>query len=128
MILRRYMSLLGIGAAKIDLRLDKTHFQSGECVTGFFHIKGGTIEQQVKRIECDLVMRNELEDKEEVIETFTIYTSQMIESEAHNKLDFRLTLPLNLTQSSANVIYRFKTRMIFDEGVKSEDQDRIFIK
>jgi sporulation-control protein len=128
MILRKYMSLLGIGSATIDLKLDHTKFQPGECVTGHFHIQGGTIEQQLKRIECDLVMKNEEENKEVIIESSTIYTTQMIESQEQNQLNFRFTLPDKLEKSSSTIKYRFKTKMIFDAGVKSEDQDLIHIQ
>lgn len=127
MILRKYMSLLGIGSATIDLKLNQTKLQAGDCVTGHFHIQGGTIEQQLKRIECDLVMMNEEENKEETIESTTIFTTQMIESQEENQLQFRFTLPADLEKSSSTIKYRFKTKMIFDAGVKSEDQDLIYI-
>lgn len=127
MILRKYMSLLGIGSATIDLKLDHTKFQPGECVTGHFHIQGGTIEQQLRRIECDLVMKNEEENQEIILESSTIYTTQMIESQEQNQLNFRFTLPEELEKSSSTIKYRFKTKMIFDAGVKSEDQDLIHI-
>ena len=71
LILRKYMSMLGIGSAKIDLQLPKHEYTPGENVTGTFHIEGGTIEQQIRRIECDLVMTTS-EETEEVIGTSTI--------------------------------------------------------
>lgn len=127
MILRKYMSLLGIGSATIDLKLDQTRFQAGECVTGHFHILGGTIEQQLKRIECDLVMKNEDENNEVTLESTTIFTTQLIESQEENQMQFRFTLPIDLEKSSSVIKYRFKTKMVFDAGVKSEDQDLIYI-
>lgn len=121
------MSLLGIGSAKIDLCLEKTSFQPGESVKGLFVIQGGTIEQQLKRIECDLVSTDSNEE-EKVIETTTIYTSKTIRSdEKHDQLSFSFVLPEELDKSSKELEYRFKTRMIFNEGVKSEDQDFITI-
>ena len=48
LILRKYMSMLGIGSAKIDLQLPKLQYTPGENVSGIFLIEGGTIEQQIK--------------------------------------------------------------------------------
>ena len=48
MILRKYMALIGIGSAKIDLILEKVSYKPGEQVKGYFMVKGGTIEQQLR--------------------------------------------------------------------------------
>lgn len=121
------MSLLGIGSAKIDLKLDQITFQPGERATGHFFITGGVIEQQLKRIECDLVLTDKDNEVEEVIHTTTILTTKMIESEEINRVNFNFDLPRNIQASSKNINYRFKTKMIFKEGIKSEDQDEIII-
>ncbi|URT70510.1 sporulation protein [Cytobacillus firmus] len=127
MILRKYMSMLGIGSAKIDLQLPKLQYTPGENVSGIFLIEGGTIEQQIKRIECDLVMTSPEDDKEEVIGTATILSTKVIESEETNKMDFNFQLPEDIPCSAPDRIFQFKTRLIFNEGVKSADLDKITI-
>jgi sporulation-control protein len=121
------MSLLGIGAAKIDLILEKETYVPGETVHGKFVIIGGTIEQQLKRIECDLVMTDVIMEKEEIINTSTILTSDCIPSEGSNQISFTFRLPDNAQLSTDTVHYRFKTRLIFKKGVESIDQDAIQI-
>ncbi|MEK3646088.1 sporulation protein [Aeribacillus sp. FSL M8-0235] len=40
MLLRKYMSKIGIGSATVDLVLDKETYSPGEKVTGTLYIKG----------------------------------------------------------------------------------------
>ncbi|PLT30769.1 sporulation protein [Peribacillus deserti] len=127
MLLRKYMSLIGVGSAKIDLILQKDTFKPGDAVHGYFLIKGGTIEQQIKRIDCDLVMTDKAADAENVIDSATILTTQLIKAEETNKISFTFKLPDSVPISSKEVSYRFKTKLTFDEGVESRDLDRIQI-
>jgi sporulation-control protein len=127
MLLRKYMSLVGIGSAQIDLILEKEAYEAGETVRGTFHIKGGTIEQKLKRIECDLVRVDPILELEEVIHTATILTSSTIDANAGNQLSFTFTLPENIRPSTVDRKYRFTTRLHFTQGVASVDQDAISI-
>lgn len=123
MLLRKIMSLVGIGSAKIDLILEKEIYRPGEHVKGYFLLNGGTIEQQLKRIDCDLVKVEQ--GREYMIDSTSILTSRSIESEASNKIQFSFKLPTSLPISTEEISYRFKTRLTFTEGVESIDQDII---
>ncbi|MED4534383.1 sporulation protein [Metabacillus fastidiosus] len=125
MILRKYMSLLGIGSAKIDLILEKEIYKAGDLVRGNFSIEGGTIEQKLKRVECDLLLTDHAAGVEKVIDTTTILTARSINSEEAYNLPFCFKLPAALTASTDELSYRFQTRLVFDEGVTSQDQDII---
>ena len=121
------MSLLGIGAARIDLILPKESYKPGEDINGYFLIRGGTIEQKIRRIDCDLVMIVESTGEEKVIDSTTILTSKKINSEEMNNSPFTFTLPDTVPISTKDISYRFKTRLTFNEGVESRDQDTIKI-
>ncbi len=125
MLLRKYMSLLGVGSAVIDLILPKDIYKRGELISGFFHLKGGTIEQQLKRIDSDLVLIDSEKAIEKVIDTATILSSKLINPEEVSKISFTFKLPEDIPASSDNISYRFKTRLTFNEGVESKDQDII---
>lgn len=127
MLLRKYMALLGIGSAQIDLILEKEIYKAGEIVNGHFLIKGGTISQELKRIDCDLVAVNRLEETEEVVDSVTILTTKVIQSEDVNKIPFTFLLPNTALVSTDNLSYRFKTKLAFKQGVESLDQDAIRI-
>lgn len=90
MILRKSLLLLGIGSAQIDLILPKNTYKSGELINGYFLIKGGTQEQRIRRIECDLIMDTHSTGMENTLKTSTILASSEIES--GKAMKFLLTL------------------------------------
>lgn len=125
MLLRKYMSLLGVGSAMIDLILPKETYKKGELINGYFYIKGGTIEQKLKRIECDLVMLNQKTGEEKVLDTAMVLSSKQINSEEDSQVSFTFKLPEDIPCSSETISYRFKTKLTFNKGVESKDQDII---
>ncbi|MCJ7843486.1 sporulation protein [Lederbergia sp. NSJ-179] len=127
MILRKYMSLLGIGSAQIDLILPKDTYKAGEYISGYYLIKGGTIEQQIKRIDCELIKIDQSKGIEKIMDTPTILTSKRIQSEECYKISFSFKIPTTITVSTEAIFYRFNTKLIFNEGVESKDQDIIRI-
>lgn len=129
MILRKYMARLGIGSAKIDLILEKAIYQSGEEVKGHFNVKGGTIDQQLKRIDCDFVrsyVKNGIDKEEVVIDNVTIFTTKSIEPDLVSIIPFRFILPKSI-EINDDFTYRFKSRLTFSQGVESLDFDDIQI-
>lgn len=127
MLLRKYMSLIGIGSPKIDLILEKETYRPGEQVKGYFLIKGGTIKQQLKRIDCDLIVYNDEEENEKTVDFTTILTNEHIHSDAINEVPFTFRLPESTEVSTKSLAYRFKTKLSFQQGVESVDQDLITI-
>lgn len=127
MILRKYMSLIGIGAATIDLTLPKKTYRAGEHIKGYFLIKGGIIDQKAKRIDCDLIMVEQSTGKEKTIDTSTIFTSRLIQAEEMHKISFSFEIPSSILTSTKEISYRFETKLTFSEGVTSKDQDIIHI-
>ncbi|MCA1058792.1 sporulation protein [Rossellomorea aquimaris] len=128
MILRKYMSLFGIGSAKIDLVLPKSSFKQGELLHGYFFLEGGIIEQKLRRVECDLVMIDKNGKDEKLIDTNTVLKSDIIQAEERNKLSFTYRIPKNIPSFNEGVRYLFKTKLTFDQGVESVDEDYISIE
>ncbi|WP_141433251.1 sporulation protein [Bacillus sp. 03113] len=128
MLLRKYMCQLGIGSAKVDLIIEKSGYISGDIVKGEILIQGGTIEQKMNRIECDLVVSNQLEKTEKtIVTTKTILSAKEIQSDEKTKFTFECHLPEDLAPSSKVISYHFKTTLFFEKGVESLDFDPIQI-
>ncbi len=127
MILRKYMSLLGIGSARIDLVLPKETYKPGEQIKGYFLIQGGTVDQRITSIECDLVLENSRTEKSQTIDKSTIFLSKMILADELNKVPFLYRLPDDIPFLDKEESYRFKTKLTFDKGTESIDQDWIKI-
>nr|WP_174731136.1 sporulation protein [Mesobacillus harenae] len=122
------MCRLGIGSAKIDLLLNKEQYVPGESIKGRFLINGGLFEQKMKRIECDLVCIDHDLESETTVETSTILTSKLIRSQESNTITFSFQLPESIYPSNKERSYKFKTKLIFEDGIKSVDLDEIIIK
>lgn len=127
MILRKTMSLLGIGSAKIDLILPKEMYRPGEPIYGYFLVNGGIVEQKIKRIDCDLIMVDQTTGLEKIMDSVTILSSTLISSEELNKIPFVFKVPTSVQASTEEITYHFKTQLTFDKGVESKDQDMIQI-
>lgn len=125
MLLRKYMSLMGVGSAQIDLVLEKDVLRPGEAVNGQFLIKGGTIDQHLKQIDCALVMVDEKTGAEKEIDNITIKIQTKIESEEDDKVPFSFKLQEDVPVSSKAISYHFKTKLTFEQGVESWDEDMI---
>lgn len=128
MILRKYMALLGVGSAQIDLILEKDKYRPGEIVKGKFIVKGGLIEQRLNRIDCDLMMSTEpdVSKNEKLLDSITIFTTKVIESATTNHIPFSFQLPHSI-DSTCNPSYRFKSKLTFKQGIESTDHDAIYI-
>ncbi|MFT9596783.1 sporulation protein [Mesobacillus sp.] len=125
MLLRKYMSLLGVGSAQIDLILEKDVLTPGDSVNGKFLIKGGTVDQDLQLIECALVMVNLKNEAETVLDTVTIDIQLRIQPDGDNEVPFSFLLPLDVPPSNKEISYHFKTKLVFKQGTESWDEDMI---
>ncbi|WP_394236424.1 sporulation protein [Niallia oryzisoli] len=128
MLLRKTMSLLGIGSASIDLVLEKETYSPGEQVSGHFLLKGGTVDQTISRIHCDLIVVDTETEQETIVDTVTILTSRKIQPNQEDQLSFTFTIPDGTDQSRKDQYYYFKSKLVFHEGTESKDHDIIYLK
>ncbi|KKB44750.1 sporulation protein [Bacillus thermotolerans] len=126
-MIKKWLSRIGIGSARVDLALEKLEYMPGEVVTGQFLLIGGAVEREVKRISCDLMRLNKGTDKETALESITILSSRSIKPEQVERVNFTFRLPEDLQPTEEDVSYWFKTTLHFDEGTASKDQDEIRI-
>ncbi|UAT32180.1 sporulation protein [Bacillus badius] len=116
------------GSAHIHLILDKKEFTPGERVTGYFSLEGGWFEQEIKRLECDLVVTDKQNQTEQLIQgAVTRLMSKSIESKESDQIPFTFLLPDELDSSSGSRSYRFHTRVVFSNGAQSVEHDEIKI-
>lgn len=60
---KKLLSKLGVGAAKVDLVLHRPHVRLGETLEGEFLIEGGTVEQQIRKLEVELQLTVQADGK-----------------------------------------------------------------
>jgi len=128
-LLRKMMSRLGVGSAYVDLRLNKHMLNPGDVIEGQLYIRGGTVEQKIKKLDVDFVCKTMRAGKEEdtVIATIPIAGEFVIEEEETKMLPFRYRLPDEIVPSQQGVSYRFITRLHIEDAVDTLDFDYIQI-
>ncbi|MCK9878365.1 sporulation protein [Frankia sp. Ag45/Mut15] len=78
MVMKRFMSRLGVGAAEVDTVLDRPQAQPGTVVTGVTNIVGGKVEQEIEKVLVSLEATVEVErDDSTWYEQVTFGTQQV---------------------------------------------------
>jgi sporulation-control protein len=129
MLLRKMMSRLGVGSAYVDLILNKTAFQQGECIEGILHIFGGTVEQKIEKLDVEFIQKTLRDGKEvdTVIATIPVAGAFQIEEGQRKQIPFMYQIPDSLPPSQPGISYRFITRLDIEDGVDTLDFDYIQI-
>ncbi len=123
----KLMCRFGIGATKIDLVLNKSEFRPGDVIKGEYELKGGRVEQKLKRIETDLLQYDENVNRSSVLHQNTILSSSTMKVNEQRTIHFSCRLSDAFPPSSESVSYKFVTRLVFDDGVNSVDHDEFQI-
>ncbi|TCP58145.1 sporulation-control protein [Tumebacillus sp. BK434] len=128
-MLKKFMAKLGVGASKVDLVLNKQHYELGEEIEGVFRIQGGSVEQQINRITADLLVTIRVRDRviSHPVTSIPVSSSFVIRPEEQKELPLRFTLPLNMPISRTGVTYHFATRLDIAGGVDGSDRDPVQI-
>ncbi|MCH5585100.1 sporulation protein [Shimazuella sp. AN120528] len=125
------LASMGMGAAKIDLRLDKEIVTTGQEVTGQIVATGGNAEQKVEGLSVYFMLKSvharsgsDLTERIAMIdvthEEFVIQPNETI------TFPFSFTCPANIPASSINTKYYFITNLEIKNAIDSHDRD--FIK
>jgi sporulation-control protein len=129
MMLRKIMSKLGVGAAKVDLILHRQQVALGEAIEGEFHIEGGTVEQHINKLEVELLLKVLLNGKQftKRIAVIPITSAFLIQPGEKKTVPFSYKLPMNLPITRNGIQYTFVTRLDIAGGVDTLDHDSITV-
>ncbi|OXB93635.1 sporulation protein [Parageobacillus galactosidasius] len=128
-MLKKLLSKLGVGAAKVDLVLHHPHVRLGEKLEGEFFIEGGTVEQRIRKLEVELQLIVQTNGKayRRTVAVIPVSPSFTIQPGGRKVLPFSYVLPLHLPITRPSVGYTFVTRLDIADGVDAFDQDAIRI-
>ncbi|GEN52543.1 sporulation protein [Halobacillus faecis] len=125
-MLSKWMNGFRIMAPKVDLVLDS----KGEdpCVlSGVFHLSGSWRKQNIKRLECDLVVVERGKKPILVEPVTTVLMTRTMEAGGSDAYPFRYELPRNLPILTEGKSYKLQTRLVFENNAKSFDHDEILV-
>lgn len=131
---RKVLSSIGIGAARIDLVLNKTRIAAGETITGQLKVEGGIIDQKVENVYLKLVMTSTFK-KDDRIQTITReFDHETISGSFLAKTGTALpveqityTVPENIPISAFPTRYYFVTGLDISSAVNPTDHDLVEI-
>lgn len=129
------LASLGVGAAQIDLILDRSFVVTGQEVTGKIVVSGGDVQQILEGLYVDFVLdsRYTIGDStrtvSEVVERIFIFKDYYtIQPNQHYEVPFSFQCPQGLPVSSVCTRYYFQTSLEIRQGIDSHDRDYIDVR
>ncbi|RXT07975.1 sporulation protein [Ammoniphilus sp. CFH 90114] len=125
---------IGIGAAKVDAKLDKNTYTAGENLTGTLLIQGGNIDQEINGIDLRLVTEviKEVDDKKvkqnvsfmshRAVSGFTIARGE------RKDLSFSFPIPMDTPITIGNSKIWLQTAMDISLAMDPTDRDFVTIR
>lgn len=125
------LASMGLGAAKIDLKLNRPHVKTGEEVTGEITVTGGKAEQNIEGLTVYFMLQSvHAKSSSEFTKRIAVidvsHEEFTLKPEEIRVFPFVFTCPANIPASSINTKYYFDTSLEIKNSVDSHDQD--FIK
>ncbi|SDW79313.1 sporulation-control protein [Marininema mesophilum] len=124
---KKMMAKLGKGGATVDLVLEGQDYLPGENVHGQLVIQGGTIEQEINKIDIELMMYLHSGKRElnHLLERFPFHQAFTILPGEKKSFPFSSHLPDDLPVSGNKVAYFFNTHLDIAQAVDHSDHDYI---
>ncbi|WP_421617269.1 sporulation protein [Brevibacillus sp. TJ4] len=127
---KKLMAKFGVGAAKIDLRLDGQGYRLGETMTGVIRIEGGNVEQRIVDLKVALLMKVSLRGKEVIktVETYPVKSNFTVQpNPAVQEIPFSFQVPAGLAVTAPSVSYNLQTKLDVEMAVDPTDMDLVVI-
>ncbi|MFD2680556.1 sporulation protein [Bacillus seohaeanensis] len=124
---------IGIGAASVDTKLEKSNFQAGETVNGIVEVTGGNVEQKIDSIYLTLFTTyiRESDDKKYTdyapIQKVRISEPFSIKEKEVKQLPFSFRIPLETPVTYGNTRVWIATGLDIKNAMDPKDKDYIEI-
>ncbi|WP_458209456.1 sporulation protein [Haladaptatus sp. NG-SE-30] len=127
--MRRILSRVGIGAARVDTILPKTTLTAGESVEAEVHVKGGSSEQDVDAIYFALLTRYETDDSNRtgVIDKFQVAEPFTIGPDEEKTFPITIDVPIDTPVTVGRTDVWLETGLDIEWAVDPDDKDPVQI-
>lgn len=129
-MLKKWMAKLGIGAATVDLRLDRPGYRLGETMTGVIRIEGGNVEQRIGELSVLLVMKAYVKGQEvrKPVQTFPVSRNFTVQPKPFvQEIPFSFELPEGLAISTPSIEYYLHTKLDVEMALDPTDVDGVHV-
>ncbi|OHU88162.1 MULTISPECIES: sporulation protein [Pseudoalteromonas] len=135
---KKVLSSVGIGAAKIDAVLDHHQAAPGDELTGVIKVVGGSVAQEINKIDLDVVCNYTVEvetENDDVVTEVREYTLARfvldekftIESEQHKEFPFVLALSEDTPLTVGHSKTWLETNLDIDMALDKSDKDYVHV-
>ncbi|PAE14983.1 hypothetical protein CHH91_16155 [Virgibacillus sp. 7505] len=127
-MLKKCLELMQLRAPSIRLELNQASYHAGEKIEGHFQLLGGWKDQNLNRLDCDLVIKNSANDKiVNIKNVLSIFMSKQLKSNEQMKKPFTFRLPEELEPSSGTLVYELQTKLVFANEKCAKDDRQVQI-
>lgn len=127
----KILASVGIGAAQIDTRLEKSSYYPGEEVSGIVYIRGGNVEQKVDRIYLK-IMTEYIRERDDskftescVLAKVSITDSLLVKAGDELEIPFSFPLPLETPLTLSRQRVWVHTGLDIENAIDPKDYDYI---
>ncbi|MEG6520512.1 sporulation protein [Desulfotomaculum sp. 1211_IL3151] len=126
---KKLMASFGVGAAKVNLVLDKEGYRIGEVVSGKVIVMGGNAAQDINTLHVDVMMRVIIKGKEvkRVLDTVSVARNIRVEAREVKEIPFEHLLPLYYPIAKSSLSYFLITKMDIAQAVDTDDNDPLLV-
>ena len=133
-LFNKVLASVGIGAATVDTKLEKSTYTAGEVMRGEIEVRGGNVAQQVETIYLSVYTTfiREANDKKytdkAAISKVKVADPFLIQAGENKRLTFSLTLPSDTPITVGKTKVWVQTELDIKNAVDPEDKDYIDVK
>ncbi|MGG1660440.1 sporulation protein [Brevibacillus sp. NRS-1366] len=125
---KKILAKFGVGAAKVDLKLDRPGYRLGETMTGVVRIEGGNVEQRISDLSALLLMRVHIRGQEvtKQVQAFSISRNFTVQPKPFvQEIPFSFEMPQGLAMSTPAIQYALHTKLDVEMALDPTDFDRV---
>lgn len=133
-LFNKVLASVGIGAATVDTKLEKSSYTAGEVMRGEIEVRGGNVAQQIETIYLSVYTTfiREANDKKytdkAAISKVKVADPFLIQAGENKRLPFSLTLPLDTPITVGKTKVWVQTELDIKNAIDPEDKDYIDVK
>jgi len=134
-VLEKMLASMGIGAAAVDLEIPNPQVEPGESLKGTVKISGGSVEQEVKKIEISLMLKSCYEENKQSrllnreVSSVIIAENMVITPgyEEEIPVSFEIPFARNMPISRGRTRYYLQTNIDIRKAIDPVDHDDILV-
>lgn len=122
-MLKELMATIGIGSAKVKLKTESPEVEIGGTYKGYIEIKGGSVEQVVKKVYVNLVLTSaygsgsNIRHVNRTISTVTVMNKMILKPDQDLFIPIEFKIPLNIPVTKGRTRYYIMAGLEINQAI-----------